>query len=230
MTPNTAGPSGNTVVTFCGKATIPFSISTGTAIAAFQVNLAAFSNVRFNELMEMYQLFRFVEIKVRVMAYEPTGINDPTQFCVLAYAPGQATTPTSYTDLIQLNDSICWNNTGASLAGKQFCLSVPRQILMRDSPSKWYRTQPSASLESWEENQGTFFLGLDANVTGNTSYLMQCAYRLQVCGSVTAGMIPAPTLHLDRFADAMRKAFPALSLLDINSNSSSVAGVIARRT
>ncbi len=213
MSPGTAGPTGTTMVTIRGKANLLFDFVAGQTISVTQLSLIGLANARFNELAEAYQMFRFTDISVCLIPYVPTGM-PATNLVSFAYTPGQATAPTSYLDAYQLNDSMVVNWTGAASAGKRFILRVPRNVLITQNASKWYRTQPSASLESWEENQGTFFLNLQNAATGTFTIYTQMSYTLQLAGSVTSSMIPAPIIHFDNLAVAVRKAIPQLALLD----------------
>lgn len=222
LRPFTAGSSGNDRTTIVGKGTMLFNFAMGSNLATIPLSLNSLGNDRFNQMQEIYQLFRFVRLRMRVVPYNLTGFSlgsGLAQLFVLCFVQGiPSSGPASVSAGMQLNNSITFNPERSIISE----LNLGRAALLADTPSKWYRTQPSATVEAWEEQQGTLYLVAGSNASASADYYIQFEYELELTSTVLTTMVPQlpPFSHasINYILEKVRSAYPLLSITPYGSN------------
>jgi len=140
---------------------------------------------RLVQACEMYQLYRFVSLRVTMFP-----LNGATEgMGALGYVGGQVTAPTTLLQISEFKPSMlyCFGNQTQTGMVSPKTLHVSRRVLLTEAPNKWWRTQASASLEAWEENQGTFYGFLPGTTQSQTYHV---SYSVEFCSPVPAGVVP----------------------------------------
>ncbi len=182
--------TGPTITTQTGTGLITFAIDSTFNHVNIPLSPSALSTAgmtRLGEMMEGFQLFRFTELKMEIL---PQGVlQSDVDFYTLAYSPGipdisgaSATT----NNVSQLADSI--NYTSSMTIPR--VLTVPRSSLIADTPNKWYRTQPAAAIETWEEQQGQLTFCIDTQASSTLNFFIRCRYVIQFTSAIAPGNIP----------------------------------------
>jgi len=179
---NRAAASGKD--TIYGKSLLSVTHSSG--IGTVQINIANICPSR-SDISENWQMFRFrgISLKYIPRAQTTAGIG------AIGYFGGQASAPTTVQQVATGLPSMCFgvsdNTNQAPWQTTPSSVSVDTRELLSNNPNKWWRTQASASVEAWEENQGTFF---SFSPTGAGTIDYECAWVLEVAGPVSSAMIP----------------------------------------
>ncbi len=176
----------NNMICESGKTLISSTVSAANSSNIFVLNLDSFSssNPRFTELAEAFQFFRFVWMKVHV---QPTGTTNTSNIRSVGFLSGVPTVTTTATvqsvallpcsTLISVHETIT----------KSFV--VPKSYLMPQGQGKWYRTQPNAALEAWEEQQGIFIFAR-LITTNQDDFYLHVEYKLELCSQISPSAIP----------------------------------------
>lgn len=200
-----------------------FAIANPDTGGALALNLSTLSSniPRFAELMESYQFYRFKKIQIKMLPQSINADSAGTVTLALSYSPGDPTGSSSQTTASTLSfpNSIFMNS---KITMPQI-LSLNTSILLRDGQSKWYRTQPSAAVESWEENQGEFLFNLSAAATGTQTFYGHMFYVLELAAQVAPNNIPMEPPITDHFVSFISKRLEKLGHLKIDKRGSNLS-------
>jgi hypothetical protein len=187
---------------------VPFSfidagvvtLSTGTNTQ--QIALTPAIDLRLAALADVYQLYRFVDLKATLFSPGPAGSSAAESTAVvLAYLNETTdTTPASAVAASRITYSAVngyHNQVGSESAPTQYTsvpqsFRVPRRYLCKDNAQQWWKTIVSSSVQTWDEQQGTLTLTFDSS--GSTSSVVGYCYRLtgviEFSGAVAATQTP----------------------------------------
>jgi hypothetical protein len=186
-------PSSRTIVRENGTGLLIFGIANTQSSTALAVAPQSFSTdiPRFAELMEAYQLFRFTSMKLKILPQD-FGAAFTGDYWTLAYSQGEptATSTLAPATIAVFPCSVTMSNT---MTVPQ-TLNVNRPQLITDGPNKWYRTQPNASVESWEEQQGELIWAVSGLVSTTQQLIVQLQYSIELTAPIAPTMIPKPPL------------------------------------
>lgn len=179
---------GSGIVVEHGSGLLNFSIANGSNSGNLDLNLQALSVgiPRFAQLMEAYQLFRFRRF---VMKFPPQIPQLASELWSAAYTQGDATIGGTITTASLLSCPASFFTSGVCTIPQLLRLG-PEQLLT-EGQSRWYRTQISAAVETWEEQQGTVFVALSVNATANRDIFAHVEYDLELCSQVAPPLIPS---------------------------------------
>lgn len=176
--------SGQTLLVSRGFQTITSSGGVGSV----SITPTNFCGQRGGEFIEAWQMFRFKKILINM---HPTLSASAGVFATLGFSTGNATAPTTAGAIMSLNKSVMNASQATDFAGTTVPtrLSLNTTDLLESAPNKWWRTQASASVETWEEVQGNLFTSTGgATETVTFDYISWCEFA----GPLAPTMIPRP--------------------------------------
>ncbi len=178
-----SGPSGFNKI-FCKG----FQTNTSSSgIGSISITPSSLGGQRGGEFVEAWQLFRFVDMRILVHPHQSTAAG----FYGMGFVAGNATAPTANGQIMSVNKSCMATSNIATIAGttKPTSLVLNRQDLLADAPNKWWRTQASASIETWEEVQGNLF-SFTPDASGVLTYEFWSI--IEFSSPVAPSMVPRP--------------------------------------
>lgn len=191
----------------CGLINFNFGVSDISNIIPLNLDALSTTIPRFAEFMEAYQLFRFRKIQIRINPFilgASNGTANPDVTFAVAYSPGNPTIAVPQTTAATLSYSSSLLMNGHYSIPQ--ILTLNRSVLLRDAQSKWYRTQPSAAVETWEENQGEILFNVSlSNDTNTQNVFGHMFYELELAGQIAPSNIPMEppiTEHFVKFMSA----------------------------
>jgi hypothetical protein len=158
---------------------IPFSHAESgvvTLASGFQLSTFNVAPTLLNRLVDIaddFLFYRFTELTVELLTPGPAGT--ATAECVvqvLGFLPETTDTPpasaTQVGDLLHSVFSGYTNQVGSESApmpmrGTPARLTLGRSDLVSANANKWWKTKVSSNLETWEEIQGSLYLGTDSS-------------------------------------------------------------------
>ncbi len=165
----------NNMICESGKTLISLSVA---------VDSFSSSNPRFTELAEAFQFFRFVWMRAHL---QPTGSTNASGVRSVGFLSGVPTVTTAATvQSVALLPCSVLQHVSETVT-KSF--SVPRTYLIPQGQGKWYRTQPNAALEAWEEQQGIFIFAR-LITTNQDDFYLHVEYKLELCSQISPSAIP----------------------------------------
>ncbi len=170
-----------------GSGLIELDVPMGSTSAAVPLSLSNLSTFipRFAQLMEAYQFFRFRSLSFRIPPPHRVGSD---QGCwTVGYIQGQPTTSATMTNFaVASYPAAIVGTSGLNTVSN---LRIGPKILLADSQSKWYRSQPSAAVETWEEQQGVIAVVMNA-AADEIQFFMQVEYDLELASPIPPTQIP----------------------------------------
>ncbi len=130
------------------------TISTVSIVPAFDARLAA--------IAEVYQFYRFTQLRVFLCPHinEVTADDVATSVGYLPRTPNSA--PTTHVQIMAMPSS-AYKGMGQTMPSK---MSVPKSILLGDSPLKWFQSVAGTEDTQWEVQGVVYIAGTSTNVAG----------------------------------------------------------------
>jgi hypothetical protein len=137
------------------------ALSAATSSAAFiSPQSSSIFGTRIAEMAELFNLYRFVDIKVSWCSGGGGTTNGEDM--AVGIMPGLITA--SPTTVAAISSLECVNVSWAT-QNTVTHLHADRAYLLGSAPNKWWKTVPDAGQEDWEENQGEIFFAASASTT-----------------------------------------------------------------
>ncbi len=168
-------------------------VATGYYRVGLQLTPAC--NTRLSAIAELYQLYRFINIKaelfptVLVNGTSAPGMQNSLHTVLALIADQSDVSPGSIGEISSIRHSV---DTQSFLA-RPSTLKVNQKFLLGDTALKWFKTLNGTTSE-WEERQGTFYIGAQEvnGLTTLTNPTVYVRYTLvvQFCNPCAAAQTP----------------------------------------
>lgn len=143
---------------------------------------AGLTGERVSAIGETYQLYRVSKLKYRLHPTTNGAVQDPVY---AAFVPaGVAVDPTGVNDIVELPGSVRMAGNNTSGVCVQTIPSNWYEVPAVDlrGPLPWYKTVGSASVDSWEENQGLVYVR--SSTAGGVQACLEVQGEVQFMGAV----------------------------------------------